>query len=69
MIFPAGDPKHWREVLDVNVLGLSICTQQAFKLMKSSGVDDGHIVHINRWARGYRRFIRHCNQNKQNNDA
>lgn len=37
-----------REVFEVNVMGLTICTQQALKLMKESGVDDGHIIHINR---------------------
>lgn len=34
--------------MDVNVMGLSICTKQAYELMKESGVDDGHIVLINR---------------------
>lgn len=42
------DVQHFRDVFDVNVLGLTICTQQALKLMKESGVDDGHIIHINR---------------------
>jgi len=47
--FPDGDPKLFREVFDVNVMGLTICTQQALKLMKESGVDDGHIININRY--------------------
>ena len=36
-------------MFDVNVMGLTICTQQALKLMKEGGVDDGHIIHINRY--------------------
>jgi len=34
--------------MDLNVIGLSVCTQQALKSMKERGVDDGHIIHINR---------------------
>ena len=41
------DVKSFKEVIDTNVMGLTICTQQALKLMKESGVDDGHIIHIN----------------------
>nr|CAD7264263.1 unnamed protein product [Timema shepardi] len=37
-----------RKILDVNVLGLSICTREAVKSMRERGVDDGHIIHINR---------------------
>ena len=47
MKIPDGDPKLFREIFDVNVMGLTICTQQALKLMKEAGVDDGHIIHIN----------------------
>ncbi|XP_068086750.1 dehydrogenase/reductase SDR family member 11 isoform X1 [Anabrus simplex] len=36
----------WKVMLDVNVLGLSICTREAVQNMRSRGVDDGHIVHI-----------------------
>ena len=34
-------------MLDVNVLGLYICTREAYKLMEKGGVDDGHFVNIN----------------------
>nr|CAD7404087.1 unnamed protein product [Timema cristinae] len=36
------------QVLDVNVKGLSIFTREALKSMKERGVNDGHIIHINR---------------------
>ncbi|KDR14274.1 Dehydrogenase/reductase SDR family member 11 [Zootermopsis nevadensis] len=42
-----GPIENWRHILDVNVLGLSICTKEAIHSMKERGVDDGHIVHIN----------------------
>nr|CAD7574146.1 unnamed protein product [Timema californicum] len=42
-----GETSHWKQMFDLNVLGLSICTREAFKLMKEKGVDDGHIIHIN----------------------
>lgn len=45
--FVDGDIKFFKETFDVNVMGLTMCTQQALKLMKESGVDDGHIVNIN----------------------
>nr|CAD7571458.1 unnamed protein product [Timema californicum] len=45
-----------RKILDVNVLGLSICTREAVKSMRERGVDDGHIININSrdtwWSRG-----------------
>lgn len=33
----------------VNVLALSICTREAYKSMTERNVDDGHIIHINRY--------------------
>ncbi|XP_071442195.1 farnesol dehydrogenase-like [Hetaerina americana] len=36
-----------RELFETNVIALSLCTGQAVNLMKETGVDDGHIIHIN----------------------
>ncbi|XP_049947164.1 dehydrogenase/reductase SDR family member 11-like [Schistocerca serialis cubense] len=41
-----GATKDWRHTLDVNVLGLSICTREAVQGMLSRGVEDGFIIHI-----------------------
>lgn len=40
-----GPIEAWREMLEVNVLGLCICTREAVKDMRARG-DDGHVVHI-----------------------
>ncbi|KAK6643399.1 hypothetical protein RUM43_004904 [Polyplax serrata] len=45
-----GKIEHFREVLDVNVLGLTLCTQFAYKLMKETGVYNGQIININSTA-------------------
>jgi NADP-dependent 3-hydroxy acid dehydrogenase YdfG len=37
----------WRQIFDLNVLGLSICTKEAIESMNEKQVD-GHIIHINR---------------------
>nr|CAD7401959.1 unnamed protein product [Timema poppensis] len=45
-----GETSHWKQIFDLNVLGLSICTREAFKLMKEKGVDDGqHYTHQQRY--------------------
>ncbi|KAG8236611.1 hypothetical protein J437_LFUL017052 [Ladona fulva] len=36
-----------RQIFETNVIGLSLCTGEAVCLMKETGVDDGHIIHIN----------------------
>ena len=41
----SGESEDWREMLDVNVLGLSIATREAVKLMRRTQ-DNGHIIHI-----------------------
>lgn len=38
-----------REMLDVNVMGLTLFTREIIKDMRQRGVDDGHIFHINRY--------------------
>ncbi|XP_047106891.1 dehydrogenase/reductase SDR family member 11-like [Schistocerca piceifrons] len=50
--FPVNEPidgktEDWKSILDVNVLGLSICTREAVQDMLGRGVDDGFIIHIN----------------------
>ncbi|GFG38521.1 hypothetical protein Cfor_01191, partial [Coptotermes formosanus] len=41
-----GPVSQWRSVIDVNLLGLSICTKEALQSMEERGVDDGHVIHI-----------------------
>ncbi|XP_077999767.1 dehydrogenase/reductase SDR family member 11-like [Glandiceps talaboti] len=41
-----GDTEKWREMFEVNVLGLSICTREAIKSMKERGIDDGYVINI-----------------------
>jgi NADP-dependent 3-hydroxy acid dehydrogenase YdfG len=40
-----GDTEEWREMLDVNVLALCVCTREAIADMRNRG-DDGHVIHI-----------------------
>ena len=48
LLFVGGSTEELKKMLDVNVLGLSVCTIQAVQSMKEREVDDGHIIHINR---------------------
>ncbi|XP_074535635.1 dehydrogenase/reductase SDR family member 11-like [Halichoeres trimaculatus] len=50
-----GKTSCWRNMLEVNVLGLCICTREAYQSMKERNVDDGHIIHINSMS-GHRVF-------------
>lgn len=45
----SGDVEHWREMLEVNVLALCVCTREAVADMRIRG-DDGHVVHISSMA-------------------
>ncbi|KAJ4445492.1 hypothetical protein ANN_07300, partial [Periplaneta americana] len=47
LIVADGPIENWRYILELNILGLSICTKEALQSMKERNVDDGHIVHIN----------------------
>ena len=40
-----GSTDQWRTMVNVNVLGLCICTRESLKMMKEK-VDDGHVIHI-----------------------
>ena len=40
-----GETPYWREMLEVNVLALSICTREALSQMRKNG-DDGYIIHV-----------------------
>ncbi|CAI5693211.1 unnamed protein product [Oreochromis niloticus] len=42
-----GKTGRWKNIIDVNVLALSICTREAYQSMKERNVDDGHIININ----------------------
>ncbi|XP_072044242.1 dehydrogenase/reductase SDR family member 11-like [Amphiura filiformis] len=53
-----GNTEKWRQMLDLNVMGLCVCTKEAVKSMRERNVDDGHIFHMNsfsghRIARGF----------------
>ncbi|MFO7563615.1 MAG: SDR family NAD(P)-dependent oxidoreductase [Enhygromyxa sp.] len=41
----SGATEHWREMLELNVLALCICTREAVTDMRERG-DDGHVIHI-----------------------
>ncbi len=44
-----GNTEHWREMLEVNVLALCVCTREALSDMFRRG-DDGHVIHISSMA-------------------
>jgi NADP-dependent 3-hydroxy acid dehydrogenase YdfG len=45
----SGSTEHWREMLEVNVLGLCIATREAVRDMERRGVA-GHVVHVSSMA-------------------
>ncbi|KAF8765104.1 dehydrogenase/reductase SDR family member 11-like [Argiope bruennichi] len=42
----SGKTSDFKNMLDVNVLGLTICTREAVKLMREKEVNDGQIIHM-----------------------
>lgn len=47
--FVDGRTDYWREIIDCNVIAPTICSREAYKLMKKHNVSHGHIIQINRW--------------------
>ncbi|MEQ9320400.1 MAG: SDR family NAD(P)-dependent oxidoreductase [Polyangiaceae bacterium] len=45
----SGDTEHWREMLEVNVLALCVCTREAVQDMQRRGVA-GHVMHVSSMA-------------------
>jgi NADP-dependent 3-hydroxy acid dehydrogenase YdfG len=45
----SGESERWREMLEVNVLALCICTREALRDMEARGVA-GHVIHISSMA-------------------
>ncbi|KAM4589405.1 dehydrogenase/reductase SDR family member 11-like [Fundulus diaphanus] len=43
----SGKTSGWKNMLDVNVLALSICTREAYQSMMERSIDDGHIINLN----------------------
>lgn len=48
-----GDTAAWRAMLDVNILGLTICTKETVKSLRERNSDHGHIINISSLS-GYR---------------
>ncbi|KAE9536535.1 hypothetical protein AGLY_007324 [Aphis glycines] len=42
-----GLAEHWQELIDCNVMAPTICSREAYKLMKKHNVSHGHIIQIN----------------------
>ncbi|CAH1795408.1 unnamed protein product, partial [Owenia fusiformis] len=40
------ETNRWKQMLDLNILALCICTREAVKGMRARGVDDGHVIHV-----------------------
>lgn len=45
----SGETELWREMLEVNVLALCVCTREAIRDMRARG-DDGHVIHVSSMA-------------------
>lgn len=45
----SGKTEHWREMLEINVLALCVCTREALRQMEVRG-QEGHVIHISSMA-------------------
>lgn len=45
-----GKTESWQKMIDVNVIGLCICTRESIKLMRENGIDDGHVIHLSSFS-------------------
>ncbi|KAL1465735.1 hypothetical protein WDU94_005278 [Cyamophila willieti] len=43
----SGDSDIWRNIYEVNVLALNICTREAVQSMFANNIDDGYVININ----------------------
>lgn len=43
-----GEIDDWRNMFHLNVIASTKCCQESYKCMKKYGIDDGHIININR---------------------
>ncbi|KAB7500426.1 Dehydrogenase/reductase SDR family member 11 [Armadillidium nasatum] len=41
-----GTPEEWREITNVNVIALCLCSKLTVNSLKERGLDDGHIINI-----------------------
>ncbi len=46
----------WQQMYGVNVLGLLMCTREAWKVMEEAKVDDGHFILLNSVA-GHEKIV------------
>ncbi|RXG51296.1 Carbonyl reductase [NADPH] 2 [Armadillidium vulgare] len=45
-----GTTEEWRQIIDVNVIALCLCSKLTVKSIKERGLDDGHILNISSMA-------------------
>lgn len=43
-----GETNDWRYLFDLNVIAVTTCCRESYKLMNKYGISDGHIININR---------------------
>ncbi|XP_026809481.1 farnesol dehydrogenase-like [Rhopalosiphum maidis] len=48
-----GNTNDWKQMFDTNVIGASICSREAIKIMEEIQIKEGHIININSVAGHY----------------